>query len=205
MGIKIAIHQPEHFPYVGFFQKMEACDVFVILDDVQFTKNNFQNRNRFLNTNGVEEWFTVPVPSNANSLLIKDIVITDKSNWRKKLCQKVLQNLKIDILEVYEASNNLCQINVDSIEFIRKKLDIKTPMVFSSELNVEGNKSEKLLNICKKLSANCYISGKGGIEYLDVGIFNREGIKIEFYQSKLKDYYTTLSHLKDYEYFRDIP
>ena len=47
--MKIAIHQPEHFPYMGFFQKMKAADVFVILDDVQYTKGNFQNRNRFKN------------------------------------------------------------------------------------------------------------------------------------------------------------
>ena len=49
--MKIAIHQPEHFPYMGFFQKMEAADMFVILDDVQFTKGNFQHRNRLLDNN----------------------------------------------------------------------------------------------------------------------------------------------------------
>ena len=50
-GVKVAIHQPEHFPYMGFFQKMEYADVFVILDDVQYSKGNWQNRNRFLNKN----------------------------------------------------------------------------------------------------------------------------------------------------------
>ena len=57
--MKVAIHQPEHFPYMGFFQKMKAADVFVILDDVQYTKGNFQNRNRFLNKEEKEEWFTI--------------------------------------------------------------------------------------------------------------------------------------------------
>ena len=57
--MKIAIHQPKHFPYMGFFQKMKAADVFVILDDVQYTKGNFQNRNRFKNINGDDEWFTI--------------------------------------------------------------------------------------------------------------------------------------------------
>ena len=59
--MKIAIHQPEHFPYMGFFQKMEAADMFVILDDVQFTKGNFQHRNRLLNNMCKEEWFTIPL------------------------------------------------------------------------------------------------------------------------------------------------
>ena len=57
--MKIAIHQPEHFPYMGFFEKMDIADVFVILDDVQYKKNNWQNRNKFLNKNNIEEFFGV--------------------------------------------------------------------------------------------------------------------------------------------------
>ena len=59
----IAIHQPEHFPYMGFFQKMAKSDIFVILDNVNFRKNYFQNRNNFPNKQGQLEWFTIPVPS----------------------------------------------------------------------------------------------------------------------------------------------
>ena len=61
--MKLTIHQPEHFPYLGFFQKMESADLFVVLDDVQFTKGNFQHRNKLLNSNGVEVWFTVGLES----------------------------------------------------------------------------------------------------------------------------------------------
>ena len=73
----VSIHQPEHFPYLGFFQKMKESDLFIILDNVKFKKNNFQNRNRFLNSNGEEEWFTVPVEKKANSKLIKDVLSTE--------------------------------------------------------------------------------------------------------------------------------
>ena len=73
--MKITIHQPEHFPYLGFFQKMESADLFVILDDVQYTKNNFQNRNKFKNKNDVDEWFTIELEQHANSKLIKDAVL----------------------------------------------------------------------------------------------------------------------------------
>ena len=55
----VTIHQPEHFPYMGYFQKMEKADLFVILDNVNYRKNYFQNRNRFLNNNGVEEWVCI--------------------------------------------------------------------------------------------------------------------------------------------------
>ena len=67
----VTIHQPIHFPYMGFFQKMELADIFVLLDDVQFSKNEFYNRNKFKNTSGIDEWFTVPVEKKANGKLIK--------------------------------------------------------------------------------------------------------------------------------------
>ena len=72
-GVKVAIHQPEHFPYMGFFQKMEYADVFVILDDVQYSKGNWQNRNRFLNKNDTDEFFTIQVEKNAYKKLINEV------------------------------------------------------------------------------------------------------------------------------------
>jgi len=200
----ISIHQPEHFPYVGFFQKMEACDLFVILDDVQFTKNNFQNRNRFLNKNNIEEWFTIPIPSSSNTKLIKDIMILDQSNWQKKITTKILQNLKIDVSEVYKTSNSLLYLNMASINFIRQKLSIDTPMIFSSTLNIESKKSSRLLDICKNLNATSYLSGRGGIDYLEQDLFIKNNIELKIFNPQVKDYYTTLSHLNNYENIRNI-
>ena len=94
--MKVAIHQPEHFPYLGFFQKMKESDFFIFLDDVKFKKNNFQNRNRFLNKNGNEEWFTVPVEKKANSKLIKDVLVAEDSGWKKKLIIKKHINVKLN-------------------------------------------------------------------------------------------------------------
>ena len=85
----IGIHQPEHFPYLGFFQKMSKCDIFVILDNVKFKKNNFQNRNKFLNHRGEEEWFTVPVGKKSNSMLINEIKVQD-GVWRKKIKKQTI-------------------------------------------------------------------------------------------------------------------
>ena len=83
--VKVGIHQPEHFPYLGFFQKMKKCDIFVILDNVKFKKNNFQNRNKYLNTHtNKEEWFTIPVSKKSNSMLINEIKVED-GVWRKKI------------------------------------------------------------------------------------------------------------------------
>ena len=80
----VTIHQPLHFPYLGFFQKMKVADVFVIFDDVKFCKNEFHNRNKFKNREGKDEWFTVPVEKKANSKLVKDVVVAEDFGWKKK-------------------------------------------------------------------------------------------------------------------------
>ena len=74
--MKVAIHQPEHFPYLGFFEKMKHADLFVILDDVQYSKGNWQNRNRFLNKNNTDEFFTIQVEKNAYK---KERIYMDKT------------------------------------------------------------------------------------------------------------------------------
>lgn len=82
--MKIAISQPEHFPYMGFFEKMAAADLFVVLDHVQFSgPGSFQNRNRFLNSNGEMQWFTVPVESGSYFKAIKDVIVAPDYGWRK--------------------------------------------------------------------------------------------------------------------------
>ena len=153
--MKIAIHQPEHFPYLGFFQKMKAADIFVILDDVQFTKGNFQHRNRFLNNKGKEEWFTIPL--------------------EKKPHHKCL----IDI-------------NLSSIKFCKEKLNITTPLILSSDLEIKTKGSQKLTDICKALAASEYLSGQGAKKYLDESIFN---CKVSFFKPKIKNHYSILQHI----------
>ena len=193
----VSIHQPEHFPYLGFFQKMQKSDLFVILDNVKFKKNNFQNRNRFLNKSGNDEWFTIPVEKKANSKLIRDVKVSEDYGWKKKL-KKQLQmnfNLDSDLLDFIYDGDALYSMNHKSIAHCRTKLNIKTDVVISSDLNVNGSKSELLYNICKEVGATTYLSGKGGIDYLDTNVF--KGIDVEVFEPKIDNYYTTLSYIKD--------
>lgn len=191
----VSIHQPEHFPYLGFFQKMKESDLFIILDNVKFKKNNFQNRNRFLNKSGSEEWFTIPVEKKANSKLIKDVKTSEDFGWKKKL-KKQLQmnfNLDSDLLDFIYDGDSLVSMNHRSIAHCRTKLKIKTDVVLSSDLNVGGSKTELLVNLCKEVGATTYLSGKGGLDYLDKDLF--KNIKLEIFKPKVKDYYTTLCHI----------
>ena len=193
----VTIHQPEHFPYEGFFQKMKAADLFVVLDNVKYKKNDYQNRNRFVNTSGTDEWFGVSVPKKSTSLNINEVVVLDENlnQWRKKVINKIKYNFGIDMSEIYSFSK-LIDINMSSIIWCRKKLQINTPIVFASDLNVSGKKSSLLLDICKKTNAKTYMSGPSGVNYLDREIFKKNNINVEFFNPQVKNYYSMLYNIQ---------
>jgi hypothetical protein len=187
----ITIHQPEHFPYMGFFQKMEAADLFIILDNVNYRKNYFQNRNKLLNNNNIEEWFTIQVEKKATSKHIKDVEVGD-GPWRKKIVKKLKQNLGVNLEHIYN-HNKLIDINIQSIEYCREKLNINTPILYSSELPVEGNKSELLANLVKYVKGTTYLSGPWGKHYLDPVYF--DGIEIKYFEPEIENYYSALYNI----------
>lgn len=189
--MKITIHQPEHFPYIGFFQKMKSADLFVILDDVQYTKGNFQNRNKFKNKNNVDEWFTIELQPNANKLNINEVLVSNNEKWKRTIISKLKTNFKKDFSEVYKF-NRLIDINMASIDYCRNQLEITTPMIFSSELGIKTTSSQRLADICRCLNATEYISGNGGKTYLDESVFS---CKVSYFHPEVTDYYTTLQHI----------
>tara|TARA_R100000657_G_C4669946_1_gene114240 strand:+ start:937 stop:1563 length:627 start_codon:yes stop_codon:yes gene_type:complete len=190
--MKVTIHQPEHFPYEGFFQKISSADLFVVLDNVKFRKNYFQNRNKFLNSQGNDEWFTVPVEKKAASKKIKDVLVSNHGNWRKKLNNKIKQNLNLDISNIYDA-DSLLEINMRSIKWCMKELSITTPMVMASELDVRGEKSQLLSSIVSTVGGKHYISGPSGKDYLDMSFFS--GIEVSFFTPNVKNYYSMLYNI----------
>jgi len=187
----VTIHQPEHFPYMGYFQKMKSADLFIILDNVNYRKNYFQNRNKLLNKNNVEEWFTIQVEKEATSKQIKDVKVVD-GPWRKKIIKKLEQNLGVNLKHIYDY-DNLIDINISSIKYCREKLDITTPMVFASKLNVKGTKSELLANLVKQMKGTTYLSGPSGKDYLDLKYF--KNIKVNYFKPKVNNYYSTLYNI----------
>lgn len=188
--MKIAIHQPEHFPYMGFFDKMNSVDLFIILDDVQYTKNNWQNRNRFLNKNKVEEFFTVQVEKNANKKLIKDVNIVD-GPWKSKTIKKLQQNFNVNTEYIYSCKK-LIDINMQSIRWGMNKLNINTPILFSSMFNISTSGSQRLADICFNVNATEYLSGLGGKNYLDTSKFP---CKVTYHRPNIKNYYTVIQNI----------
>ena len=190
----ISIHQPEHFPYMGFFEKMKMSNVFVILDNVQFKKNNFQNRNKFLNKNGKEEWFSVQIEKGSSKRLINEINVSKDFAWKKKILKKIKYNFDKDLHEIYD-HEKLIDINMASIFAVKEKLKIKTEIIYASELNLLGSKTDLLINICKELGINNYISGQGGKNYLDLEAFKIQEIDGVFPEFKIDNYYSSVQYL----------
>jgi len=194
--MKIAIHQPEHFPYMGFFEKMQSVDIFVILDDVQYSKGGWQNRNRFLNKNNVEEFFTVPVEKGANKKLIKDVTVAT-GPWRKKIIRKIQQNFGFDFSYIYN-KESLININMESIRWAMERLDINTELIMSSDLNVNSTKTDRIVDICSILKADEYVCGQGCLDpkygaYLDTSKFDK--IKLTVHKPNIKNYYSVLQNI----------
>ena len=105
--------------------------------------------------------------------------------------------LDIDTLQYIYDMDSLCICNMKSIDYCRMELGIDTPYILSSELNVEGSKSELLVNLCREVGASTYLSGQGGLDYLDLELFS--GINVEIFRPNIDNYYTTLSYLKGKE------
>ena len=188
--MKVAIHQPEHFPYMGFFEKMKTADIFVILDDVQYKKNNWQNRNKFLNKNNVEEFFGVQVKKEATKKLINEVNVVE-GPWRKKTIKKLQQNFNLDTLNIY-SHNKLIDINMASIMWAREKLNINKPIILSSDLSIKTKSTQRLVDICNEVGATEYISGQGGKNYLDESLFK---CKITYLELNLPNYYTIIQNI----------
>ena len=174
----ISIHQPEHLPYYGFFNKMRASDAFVVLDDVQYSKNSFQNRNRIRSKNGFI-WLTVPVLTKGkNKQAISEVIIDNRSNWKNKVLKSIHQNYNkakyfdgvYPILEtVYNVKyEKLYDLNIGLLHALARYMKITIPIIMSSYFDVPGSSTEKLVNICKAVSAKTYLSGPGGRDYLDI-------------------------------------
>lgn len=190
---KVTIHQPEHLPWTGFFHKMAQADVYVLLDSVQFTKNNWQNRNRLIDNQGNVFWATVPVNLDGHiSSTIADVLISDVPGWRKKYWGRLEQSYrKTPFYKDYEEElhailfadcSKLVDLNCRLIDFFRKALGIGNRILRSSELSPEGKRSTLLLDICKKLDATVYLSGPSGRDYLEKEIFAEAGIALEYHE-----------------------
>lgn len=191
--MKCAIMQPTYLPWIGYFDLINSVDYFVFLDDVQFNKRSWQQRNRIL-LNGKEKLLTVPVLTKGKQQqLINEVRIDYTQNWVKDHIQTLeiayskhpygseIINLYIETVEKKPAF--LSNLNKELIKEIMIRKDLQTITLSSSDIPVSGKKSEYLLNICKYLNVNTYVSAVGSREYIEEeGLFEKSEIEV-IYQS----------------------
>jgi len=185
----VAIHQPEYLPWLGFFKKMMNVELFVFLDDVQFRKKGWQNRNRIRINDGTT-LLSIPVHTHSYPK-INEVTIDNEKNWSIRHKKSILYNyarapyfgeIKDFIESIFEKKfQYLVDLNTEIIKFIMNELEIKSKIVFSSELEISKKGSDRVLDICKAVDADHYITGTFWAESnLRVEEFKKSNIDVEF-------------------------
>jgi hypothetical protein len=190
----VAIHQPNYLPWLGYLSRMACADRFVLLDHVQFERQNYQNRTR-LRMEGEPRWLSVPVERRSREESIAEKRIDNSlqglRHWSRVHLQTLrhayrdaphLQRYLPQLQALYAARyERLVDLNVALLEFLREAFAIRTPVVKSSALAPQGAKSELVLDICRRVGARALLVGLGGSRaYLDREAFARAGIALVF-------------------------
>jgi len=189
--MKIAVLQPGYLPWLGFFEQMYSTDVFVLYDDVQFTRRDWRNRNRVKGPNGLV-WLTVPVRTTGQYYqLISETMIADDQPWATKhwntleMCYAKAPYFALyadELRAFYDRSwSRLVDLDNQLIEWICDKLGLRRKIILSSQL---GSKSTdpnlRFVEICEKLGADWLYEGEAGQSYFDLALFEKHNIKVEF-------------------------
>lgn len=188
----LAAHQPSFLPWLGYLDKMARADVFVVMDDLQYESQNFQNRNRVKLPSG-PAWITVPVERGSRSDTIAQKRIRNSPNPKEHWQHRIWTTLKVhygkapffddyaeELEDVFTRPwERLVDLDLHVLELARRWLGITRPVLQSSSLDLEGQKSERIIDLCRKVGAKVYLSGSGGsTSYLDLEAFDRAGIRV---------------------------
>jgi len=192
--MKACVHQPNFLPYLGFFNKIKHSDLFVIYDVAQYVRDRFDNRNRIKGVNG-PVWLTVPLQvKDSFKKRFSEVKLPIDNSWRKKHLRSIevcysrtpyFQRVFPEIERIYLTPYDLlADLSWALIEFQMKALGLTTRVVKTSDLRLDLNlsSSEMLLQILQRVEADEYLAGPSGRNYMDLDLFTRAGIFVEFQQ-----------------------
>lgn len=199
--VRLVLLQPCYIPWIGYFDQIHRCNIFVFLDDVLYTKNDWRNRNLIKTPSG-KQWLTIPVHIKnriSHSLLIKDAQIVDPKFYRSHLQSMYLNYKKAPyfhlyfqkLVRIYEHDyTSLSLLDIALIMELCKMLGIcHVTFGRSSELQVESNNAtERIIRICEKFKATHYLTGDSAKDYLQEDLFRQHGICLEYQQYKHPKY-----------------
>lgn len=187
--MRVGVIQSCFIPWRGYFDFIDSVDLFVFHDDIQYTKGDWRNRNLIKTPHGLQ-WITVPVIYRTTSQLICQTLIDRSRNWQKRhfnlweayyrnapfldTVLKLLEPLKDDSLKT------ISELNIRLIRSLCDYLEIKTPFAMSQEFNLTGSKTDRLIQLLKKVKATVYLSGPSAEAYLEKDKFVKAGIGLEY-------------------------
>jgi len=187
----VAAHQPHYLPWLGYLDKLAKCDVFVVMDDLQYEAQNFQNRNRVKLNHG-PHWLTVPLLRGAQTDRILDKRIDNtglggRHHWQQRTWRTLVthyghapsfERYAPALEEVYTRRwDLLVELDLHMLDLARGWLGITRPIVRASSLELSGAKTERIAAMCKAVGASIYLTGRGGSAgYLDTELLARAGV-----------------------------
>lgn len=197
-SMRVTILQPSYLPWLGFFEQMHRSDQFVLYDDVQFTRRDWRNRNRIRVQEG-SIWLTVPViQKNKYEQSLLETKIDNSTSWKRKHLETIRCHYsKTPFFDLYfpwcekvfnSEWNFLLDLSLETIQYLKGQLKINTPLLRSSELGGTGDKTERLISICKQLGATHYLSGESARDYISEKDFSKQGIELEYQEYQHPEY-----------------
>jgi hypothetical protein len=174
--MRVAIHQSHYLPWLAYFDKIAHADLFVVLDDVQFTKNGWQNRNKIKTSQGWS-YLTVPVAEHLGQT-IAEVAVDTRADWARSHWRSLEMNYsrapffaahRAFFAELFAARwSHLWQLNQYLLGYCLDTLGLRTPVVRSSDLGVRGEATTRLIEICRAVGADSYLTGACALStYLD--------------------------------------
>lgn len=190
MSRTAAIMQPTYLPYLGYFHLIAESDVFVFLDDVQFARRSWQQRNRVLGVDG-EVMLSVPVQKTDRDAPICDILVSNAEPWRAKhlgslrhaYAKRPYFEEGMAFMEAHLGykAGGLADMNCRLIEDAARRLGLNAEFVRASRLSATGQRSDHLLAICRTVGATHYLSPMGSSDYMEAdGVFAAAGFPVRF-------------------------
>ncbi len=188
---KVIITQSNYIPWKGYFDSINMVDEFVIYDDMQFTKRDWRNRNIIKTQNGAQ-WLTIPVEVKGKYFQkINETKVSD-STWGMRHWKSICHSYSkapcfyefSDVFEDLYLRNNkqlLSEINYEFISLVCRILGINTTIRWSSEFELLSDRTERLVGVCKSVGATDYFSGPAAKNYMDESLFEREGIRVHYF------------------------
>lgn len=185
--MRVTIHQPQFLPWLGYLDKIDRSDLFIVLDTVQFKKNEWQNRNRIRTSDGWQ-WLTVPVRHRFGQR-IQEVGINETDHWRARHLRALEMHYAraphrdryLDQLRAeYERPwAGLCDFNLALIKWLMRSFGISTPVRCASEWAVREEPTDRLADLCRAVAATTYLAGPGADAYMDKPRFERSGVRLE--------------------------